>query len=199
MYAKFLKRVLDLILSLFFLVLFSPILILLLLIVSVSNGGPVFFTQLRPGYKGRPFRLVKLKTMKDTKDEAGILLPDSMRVTPIGRIIRSLSLDELPQILNILAGDMSFVGPRPLLTDYMPFYNNRQKRRHDVRPGITGWAQVNGRNKISWEEKFELDIWYIENVSFLLDLKIILITIWKIIKREGINSSDYITMKKFTG
>jgi len=176
-----------------------PLGIVLLPVISLSNKGPIFFTQPRPGLKGKLFRFTKFKTMTDRCDTSGRLLPDDQRLTPVGRSIRSLSIDELPQLINVLRGDMSIVGPRPLLLDYLNLYNPFQARRNEVRPGITGWAQVNGRNSLSWEKKFALDVWYVDNISFKLDLKIFLMTLVKVFKREGINSATAATMEKFTG
>lgn len=162
-------------------------------------GNPVFFTQKRPGLNGRVFKMYKFRTMQDIKDINGNLLPDEERMTKLGSFLRSSSLDELPGLLNVIKGDMSLVGPRPLLVQYLPLYNKRQSRRHDVRPGITGWAQVNGRNAISWEEKFELDIWYVENQSLLLDLKVLLLTVKKVFFREGISAEGHVTVEPFKG
>ena len=158
-----------------------------------------FFFQRRPGRHGKIFKVIKFKTMNDRRDKAGELLPDADRITPLGKFIRKTSLDEMPQLLNIIKGDMSLVGPRPLLVDYLPLYNNTQKKRHDVRPGITGWAQVNGRNAISWAQKFEYDVWYVSNVSFFLDIKILLLTMGKLVNQEGISSATSATMERFTG
>jgi lipopolysaccharide/colanic/teichoic acid biosynthesis glycosyltransferase len=199
LYRSFIKVILDTLFSLAALLFALPLIILILPSIAVSNRGPVFFTQERSGYKGRSFRLIKIKTMNDRRDNKGSLLPDSDRLTPVGKFIRSLSLDELPQLLNVLKGDMSIVGPRPLLTDYLSLYSDRQARRHDVKPGITGWAQVKGRNSISWEEKFEQDVWYVDNVSFLLDIKILLKTILVVLKRTGISSANSATMERFRG
>jgi lipopolysaccharide/colanic/teichoic acid biosynthesis glycosyltransferase len=198
-YKKYLKRVLDFLIALLGLIILLPLCIIILPVVSISNGGPVFFCQTRPGLNGRMFKLIKIKTMTDKRDSFGKILPDNSRLTNFGRLLRSLSIDELPQLINILRGDMSLVGPRPLLTEYMPLYNAFQERRHEIRPGITGWAQVNGRNKLSWKEKFELDIWYVDNISLILDIKILLMTFSKVLKREGINSGAVVTMGKFTG
>ena len=176
-----------------------PLWLILIPVISLSNGGPVFFTQTRPGLNGCLFMLLKLKTMNDKRDKSGKLLPDNARLTNVGRFIRSMSIDELPQLVNVLRGDMSIVGPRPLLPEYLPLYNERQARRHEVRPGITGWAQVNGRNAISWEEKFDLDVWYVDNISFGLDMKILFMTFLKVLKREGISSVSATTMEKFNG
>jgi lipopolysaccharide/colanic/teichoic acid biosynthesis glycosyltransferase len=168
-------------------------------VVYVSMGSPVLFRQKRPGLHGKIFEIYKFRTMRDARDEKGALLPDEMRLTKTGKIIRSLSLDELPQLFNVIKGDMSFVGPRPLLPEYLSLYNERQKRRHDVKPGITGWAQVNGRNALSWQERFELDVWYVEHRSFLLDMKILWMTLLKVLRREGIASQTSATMEKFEG
>ena len=170
-----------------------------MIFLFISNKGNPFFFQLRPGKGGRLFLLLKFKTMNDLKDTAGNLLPDEKRITRLGRFIRKSSIDELPQLINVLKGDMSLIGPRPLLPEYLPLYTVRQNRRHDVRPGITGWAQVNGRNAISWEEKFKLDVWYVENISFKLDMKILTLTMKKIIKPEGISQQGHATMPVFKG
>lgn len=162
-------------------------------------GGPVLFRQVRPGLHGRPFTMLKFRTMSDVRGADGFLLPDAQRLTAFGRFLRATSLDELPELWNVLCGDMSFVGPRPLLMEYLPLYNAEQTRRHEVRPGITGWAQINGRNAISWEDKFRLDVWYVDNKGFWLDLFIFLITIWKVIRREGISASGEATMPPFSG
>ena len=199
MYRKLLKRLIDFIAALTGIAFVLPFCLLIFPLVSFSNGGPVFFVQTRPGKKGILFRLLKLKTMNDKEDNVGRLLPDSVRLTRIGRLIRSLSLDELPQLFNVLKGDMSFVGPRPLLYEYLPLYTEFQTRRHEVRPGITGWAQINGRNAISWGDKFTMDVWYVDNMSFSLDIKILLITLVRVLKREGINSTPEVTMERFTG
>lgn len=181
------------------LLLASPILLFVTIALWFANDGKPFFFQLRPGLKGKIFKIIKFKTMNDRKDAQGIRLPDADRITPVGRFVRKTSIDELPQLINVLKGDMSLIGPRPLLIEYLSLYNNRQKRRHDVKPGITGWAQVNGRNSVSWPVKFELDVYYVENVSFLLDLRIIYWTIRKVIKSEGISSATSATMEKFKG
>jgi lipopolysaccharide/colanic/teichoic acid biosynthesis glycosyltransferase len=181
------------------LVVLSPILLLVALLVRFTLGSPILFRQVRPGIHGVPFVLYKLRTMADVRDAAGQLLPDAERLTRIGRFLRSTSLDELPELLNVLKGDMSLVGPRPLLMQYLDRYTPEQMRRHEVRPGITGWAQVNGRNAISWEQKFALDIWYVENSSLWLDLEIILLTLWKAVIREGISQSGHATMEEFHG
>ena len=200
MYKNVLKRILDLILVILALFLLSPVLLFILLFLLFSNhGSGAFFTQARPGKNGRIFKLIKFKSMTDERDADGNLLPDAQRLTKIGRCIRSTSLDELPQLINVLKGDMSLIGPRPLLPEYLPLYSKDQARRHEVRPGITGWAQVHGRNAISWQEKFKLDVWYVDHCSFSVDLKIIWLTIKKVIVREGISSSTSETMEPFTG
>lgn len=199
MYRSFFKRFIDFIITVLGLLIISPLLLLITLLLFFSNKRKPFFYQDRPGKDGRVFRLLKFKTMNDKRDARGRLLPDADRLTRVGRIIRSLSLDELPQLWNVLKGDMSLVGPRPLLIRYLPRYNARQARRHEVRPGITGWAQVNGRNAISWEDKFEYDVYYVDNLSFLLDVKIFWLTILKVIKREGINNTVDQTMSEFMG
>ena len=199
MYKNGLKRILDLLISTFSFLFLLPIFIATSLFLFIANKGSVYFTQIRPGKNEVPFKLIKFKTMSDAKDVNGNLLPDSDRLTTVGRWVRKLSLDEIPQLLNVIKGDMSLIGPRPLLMEYIPLYNEEQKRRHDIRPGITGWAQVNGRNTIDWKTKFELDVWYVNNVSFILDLRIIFMTIFKVLKVEGISSESSATMEKFTG
>ncbi|MBL7768545.1 MAG: sugar transferase [Flavipsychrobacter sp.] len=199
MYRLVFKRILDFVIaSTAFIVLF-PLFILVLLVLSINNSGSPFFTQLRPGLNAKIFRIIKFKTMTDKKSFDGKLLQDSDRLTILGNFIRKTSLDEIPQLLNVIKGDMSLVGPRPLLVDYLPLYNSFQARRHEVKPGITGWAQVNGRNAISWEQKFEYDVWYVDNCSFLLDIKILFLTVLKVFKREGINSQTAATMERFNG
>lgn len=193
------KSLFDKFCALIGLMLLSPLLLLLAVMVRVLLGSPVFFRQKRPGLHGNPFVMYKFRTMTDKCDTYGNLLPDDQRLTFFGKFLRSTSLDELPELFNILKGDMSLVGPRPLLMEYLPLYSPEQARRHDVRPGITGWAQVNGRNAIGWEEKFQLDVWYVDNHSFLLDLKIILMTIIKVFVREGISQEGQATMEKFKG
>lgn len=199
MYKKYIKRPMDFILSLVTIILLSPIFLIIAVLVRIKLGSPVIFKQKRPGLNEKIFTLYKFRTMTDEKDENGNLLPDVVRLTKFGKILRSTSLDELPELFNILKGDMSIVGPRPLLVQYLPLYNDEQKRRHLVRPGLTGLAQVNGRNSISWEEKFDLDVRYVNSVSFLLDCKIILQTIKKVLIREGINSETSATMEPFQG
>ncbi len=193
------KRAFDTLLSLVSIAILGIPMLLIALVVYMSMGSPVLFRQVRPGYRGRPFSIMKFRTMKEDRDVAGNLLPDGQRLTAAGRVIRALSLDELPQLFNVLLGDLSFVGPRPLLMHYMSLYNEHQARRHDVRPGITGWAQVNGRNAISWEEKFDLDVWYVDHGSFSLDLKILWLTIVNVVKRQGISAQGFETMPEFKG
>ena len=194
-----LKSLFDKILALFLIILFSPIYIVVSLLIFFKMGSPILFRQKRPGYKEKIFGIYKFRTMTNEKDEFGNLLPDDKRLVGIGKFIRSTSLDELPQLFNVLKGEMSFVGPRPLLEEDLPLYNQKQKRRHDVKPGITGWAQVNGRNAISWEQKFDYDVWYVDNQSFWLDMKILWLTFLKVVKRSDISSSTSSTMEKFTG
>ncbi|MGE6716275.1 sugar transferase [Peribacillus frigoritolerans] len=198
-YRRFIKRAMDFILSLIAIVILSPILLVVALLVRVKLGSPVLFKQKRPGLNEDVFLMYKFRTMTDERDEHGELLPDNVRLTRFGRLLRSTSLDELPELFNILRGDMSIVGPRPLLVQYLPIYNDHQKRRHEVRPGLSGLAQVNGRNAISWENKFNLDVEYVDNVSFIGDWKIIFLTIKKVFVREGINSEVAATMEPFKG
>jgi sugar transferase EpsL len=193
------KRAFDLIVTIPVLMIISPFLVITFLLVKMSLRSPVLFRQQRPGRGGKPFNLYKFRTMTDTRDTKGNLLPDAARLTAFGRFLRSTSLDELPELLNVLKGDMSLVGPRPLLMRYLDRYTPEQARRHEVKPGITGWAQVNGRNALTWEEKFKLDVWYVDNQSLWLDFKIIGLTIWKILKREGINQPGQATMEEFMG
>ncbi len=195
----FSKRLFDLSFSFLALVVLSPILLLTAILVRIFLGTPILFKQKRPGCKGRPFFIYKFRSMRDAADRAGNPLPDSERLTRFGRILRSLSLDELPELFNILRGEMSFVGPRPLLMEYLPLYSPEQARRHDVVPGLTGWAQVNGRNALDWAARFNLDVWYVDNWSFGLDIKIIWMTVWKTISREGINQQGQATMEAFKG
>ena len=199
LYVKYMKPVFDFCVAFLLILISSPILLILIVVLSISNKGAPFFFQIRPGLHEKMFKVVKFKTMNDKKDRDGNLLPDAHRLTKIGKFVRKTSLDELPQLLNVLAGKMSLVGPRPLLVEYLPLYNINQKRRHLVKPGITGWAQINGRNAISWEQKFEYDTWYVDNASFLLDLKILLRTVFKVAKSEGISSDTSVTMEKFKG
>ena len=198
-YKKYVKRLMDFILSFIAITVLSPILLVAAILVRVKLGSPVLFKQERPGLNEKIFMMYKFRTMTDERDENDNLLPNHIRLTKFGRVLRSTSLDELPELFNILKGDMSLIGPRPLLIEYLPLYNKHQKHRHDVRPGLSGLAQVNGRNAIKWEDKFNLDIKYIENISFMLDCKIILQTILKVFKREGVNSSESVTMEKFKG
>ena len=198
MYEKFLKRIFDFILALVLLILFLPLILIIALFLK-STQGSVIFTQNRPGLNEKIFKIYKFKTMSDERNEKGELLPDEMRLKAFGKIIRSLSLDELLQLFNVLKGDMSFVGPRPLLVEYLSLYTKEQKLRHQVRPGITGWAQINGRNAISWEKKFELDVFYVKNISFYFDIKILFFTVFNVLKRSGINKQGCITTEKFNG
>lgn len=193
------KRAMDLVGALAALVLLSPVLAVLCILVRSKLGSPVFFRQVRPGIEGRPFNMVKFRTMTDERGPDGALLPDDQRLTALGAWLRSTSLDELPELFNVLKGDMSLVGPRPLLMDYLSLYNDRQARRHEVRPGITGWAQINGRNALSWEEKFELDVWYVDNRSLWLDIKILFKTVLQVLKRDGISHGEEATMPRFKG
>ena len=193
------KRIIDSLFAVSALLLLSPALAALVFLVRVRLGSPVLFRQVRPGLHGQPFTMLKFRTMTNARDAAGNLLPDADRLTPFGKFLRSTSLDELPELWNVLKGDMSLVGPRPLLMQYLDRYTPEQARRHEVKPGITGWAQVNGRNAISWEEKFALDVWYVDNQSLWLDIKILLLTVWKILKREGISRSGHATMDEFRG
>ncbi|ARC18442.1 sugar transferase [Vibrio parahaemolyticus] len=193
------KRLFDFLVSLIALILLSPIIVLVAWKIRKKLGSPVLFRQTRPGLNGKPFEMVKFRTMKDAVDEQGNLLPDSDRMTPFGEKLRNSSLDELPGLWSVLKGDMSLVGPRPLLMRYLPLYNEEQARRHDARPGVTGWAQINGRNAISWEEKFALDVWYVDNQTFWLDIKILLLTVKKVFVKEGISADDHVTMPEFEG
>ncbi len=199
LYRKYIKRLLDIILSLTAIICLSPVLLITALLVRVKLGSPVIFRQQRPGLNGKIFGLCKFRSMTDERDAEGNLLPDEVRLTSFGKKLRATSLDELPELFNILKGEMSVVGPRPLLVQYLPLYNDEQKHRHDVLPGLTGLAQVNGRNAITWEKKFEYDVEYVRNLSFLLDIKIILMTVGKVFHREGINSETSATMEFFTG
>ena len=193
------KRGLDIFLSAFSLLLLAPVIGIVACEIRRRLGSPVFFRQTRPGLRGQPFEMVKFRTMRDAEDAHGNVLPDADRMTPFGHFLRSASLDELPELWNVLKGEMSLVGPRPLLMEYLPLYTAEQSRRHDLRPGVTGWAQVNGRNALSWEEKFEMDVWYVDNRSFWLDLKILLLTVKKVVVREGINAAGEATMPRFAG
>lgn len=198
-YQKHVKRPMDFILALIALIVLFPVLIIIAILVKINLGSPVIFKQQRPGLNEKIFTLYKFRTMADIRDKNGKLLPDNQRLTRFGKFLRSTSLDELPELYNILKGDMSFVGPRPLLVEYLPLYNQLQRRRHEVKPGLTGLAQVNGRNAISWDQKFELDVEYVDNVSFIGDLKIIILTFKKVLTREGISSENSVTMEPFTG
>jgi sugar transferase EpsL len=193
------KRLTDIALSSIGLLLLAPLILVLAVLVRVRLGSPVLFRQERPGLHGTPFTILKFRTMTDERDESGILLPDDQRLTRFGRFLRASSMDELPELWNVLRGDMSLVGPRPLLMEYLPLYTPEQARRNEVRPGITGWAQVNGRNALSWEEKFKLDVWYVDNQSLWLDLKILFLTVMKVLVREGISGEGHATMERFRG
>ena len=199
MYKNFIKPAIDFVLALVGFLFLSPVFVLVTIGLFFANDGKPFFFQLRPGKDGKIFKIIKFKTMTDRKDENGNLLPDADRLTKIGSFVRKTSLDEIPQLLNVIKGDMSLVGPRPLLPKYLELYNDFQRRRNEVKPGITGWAQVNGRNSISWEKKFEYDVWYVDNVSFLLDFKILIMTVLKVVKSEGINEQGQATSNEFKG
>ncbi|WP_025739888.1 sugar transferase [Aquimarina pacifica] len=199
MYTLFFKRFFDFVIALIGIVMLSPVLLVTTLILMFTNGGKPFFFQPRPGKKERVFKIIKFKSMNDKKDSDGELLPFEQRITATGKFIRKYSLDEIPQLFNVLKGDMSLIGPRPLLVKYLPLYSEEQSKRHDVRPGITGWAQINGRNTISWSQKFKLDVWYTQNVSFKTDIKIILLTIKKVVYKEDINSGENVNMPTFNG
>ena len=193
------KRLVDILVSFFGIILLTPIFLLVAFLIRKNLGSPVIFSQIRPGIGGKPFKMYKFRSMKNAIDTSGNPLPDAERLTPFGQKLRSTSLDELPELWNVLKGDMSLVGPRPLLMEYLPLYDKEQYRRHEMRPGITGWAQINGRNAISWEDKFKLDVWYVDNQSLKLDFKILLLTIKKVFIKEGISSSGEVTTSKFTG
>lgn len=199
MYAKYIKRILDFVLSLMALIVLSPLLVILIILGAVFMRGNPFFTQARPGKDEKIFKLIKFRTMDNRKDKDGKLLPDDVRLNKYGRILRSTSLDELPELINILIGDMSIVGPRPLLVKYLPRYNEEQRHRHDVRPGLTGYAQAYGRNAVTWEEKFKMDVWYTRNISFITDVKVIIDTVKVVLKRDGISSDTSATMEEFMG
>jgi len=199
LYVNFIKRIMDFSMAFVALVLFSPVFIVVFLVLTMSNHGKPFFFQKRPGKNEKPFHIIKFKTMNDKKDSHGELLPFDQRVTKMGDFIRKYSLDEIPQLFNVLKGDMSLIGPRPLLLKYLPLYNDWQKQRHLLKPGITGWAQVNGRNAITWNQKFDLDVWYVQNISFLLDIKILMLTVKKVIFKEGVNSQADLNMPTFMG
>lgn len=194
-----LKRTVDVFFSLLALICSGPVLLLLIVTIRIWLGSPVFFTQTRPGADGKPFHMFKFRTMTNARDADGQLKPDTERLTRLGCFLRATSLDELPELWNVIKGDMSLVGPRPLLMEYLPLYTPEQARRHEVRPGITGWAQVNGRNAISWDEKFALDVWYVDNQSFWLDVKILWLTVWRVLKRDGISADGEATMPRFAG
>lgn len=199
LYRNVFKRLIDFCVAFCALIIASPILIIITLLLAIANRGKPFFFQARPGKNERIFKVIKFKTMNDRRDKDGALLPDEYRLTPVGKFVRKTSLDELPQFVNVLKGDMSLIGPRPLLVEYLQHYNSRQKRRHEVLPGITGWAQVNGRNAISWEQKFEYDVWYVDNISLATDLRIVFKSIRKVLFAEDINSATAATMEKFKG
>ncbi|KYG27660.1 sugar transferase [Alkalihalobacillus trypoxylicola] len=193
------KRIIDILAASILLIILAPLIGCIMLLIKFKLGSPVFFKQLRPGLNAKPFTLYKLRTMTNEKDRSGFYLTDSKRLTPIGRFLRKYSLDEWPQLINVLKGELSLVGPRPLLMEYIPLYSEAQLKRHDVKPGITGWAQVNGRNSTTWEKRFEYDLWYVENHSFLLDIKILAMTVKKVFRSEGINQSEQDTMERFKG
>lgn len=199
MYKSYVKRPLDFFIALLLLALTLPLNILVIILLGLNNRGKIFFVQPRPGKNGRIFKIIKYKTMNDRRNVSGELLPDIERLTIVGRFIRKISLDELPQLINVLKGELSLIGPRPLLVEYLPLYNEFQLRRHEVTPGITGWAQVNGRNSITWEDKFKFDVWYVDNVSLFLDLKILILTVIKVFVSDGINSTETATMETFSG
>jgi len=193
------KRAFDLLLTIPILILLSPVLVIVAVLVRVYHGRPVFFRQQRPGYRGKPFEVTKFRSMNDARDASGNLLPDANRLTTLGRFLRASSLDELPELIHVLRGEMSLVGPRPLLMQYLERYSVEQARRHDVLPGITGWAQINGRNALTWEDKFSLDVWYVDHWSLGLDIKILFLTLWKVLKREGISQPGHATAEEFMG
>ncbi|MEI7847537.1 MAG: sugar transferase [Chloroflexota bacterium] len=195
----FAKRLFDIIISAFLLLVFSPVILVVAILVRIQHGKPILFGQVRPGYKGKPFKIYKFRTMTDEHAKDGSLLPDAERLTKLGRFLRSSSLDEFPEFFNVLIGEMSLVGPRPLLMKYLKLYNSEQARRHDVLPGITGWAQVNGRNALEWDDKFRLDVWYVDNWNFWLDIKILFATVSKVFKREGISQVGHATAEEFMG
>ena len=193
------KRMFDLFISIILILCLSPLIIIIGALIYIKLGSPILFKQMRPGLNGTPFYLYKFRSMNNQKDDKGKLLPDHLRLTPFGNSLRKFSLDELPQLVNVVKGDLSLVGPRPLLMEYLPLYTENQAKRHHVRPGITGWAQINGRNAITWEEKFNLDVWYVNHRTFLLDIKILIFTVYKVIQSEGINSATNVTMSPFKG
>jgi undecaprenyl phosphate N,N'-diacetylbacillosamine 1-phosphate transferase len=199
LYTGIIKPFFDRVVSFIALVVLSPVIIIIILLLAIANHGKVWFTQERPGMNAKLFTVIKFKTMTDDCDDAGNLLPDDKRLTTVGKFVRKTSIDEIPQLFNVLLGHMSFVGPRPLLKEYLSLYNDTQKRRHEVKPGITGWAQVNGRNTVSWPQKFAYDVWYVDHISFALDIKILFLTVIKVFKAEGISSESSLTMEKFRG
>ncbi|HEY9049459.1 MAG TPA: sugar transferase [Ohtaekwangia sp.] len=199
MYKAFVKPLFDFVVALTGLTIALPLLLISIVLLTIANRGNIWFLQERPGKDGKIFRVVKFKTMTDERDATGALLPDDKRLTTVGKFIRKTSLDELPQLINVVKGDMSIVGPRPLLVEYLTLYSEEQKKRHNVRPGITGWAQVNGRNTVAWKERFAYDVWYVENISFWLDIKILFLTVVKVFKAEGVSSGTSVTMEKFRG
>ena len=193
------KRLADVVVALFVLIIFSPIILVVAILIRFNLGSPIFFRQQRPGLHGKPFLMIKFRTMRDAEGRDGRPLPDAQRMTRFGNLLRKVSLDELPELWNVLRGEMSLVGPRPLLMQYMERYSDRQKKRHDVRPGVTGWAQVNGRNAVDWDTRFEMDVWYVENWSLLLDLKILFLTVKTVLKRDGVSAEGHVTMPEFMG
>jgi lipopolysaccharide/colanic/teichoic acid biosynthesis glycosyltransferase len=199
MYKSFLKRSIEFVITLFGILILLPIYLLVIPFIYINIGSPIFFKQSRPGINGKVFNIYKFRTMTNIRDDNGILLPDKKRLTKFGKFLRSTSLDEIPSLWSVLRGDMSLVGPRPLLVEYLPLYSKKQARRHEIKPGITGWAQVNGRNALSWDKKFEMDVWYVDNQSFLLDIKILWLTIKKVIQRDGISHNNHVSMNKFKG
>ena len=199
MYKSFLKRSIEFVITLFGVLILLPIYLLVIPFIYINLGSPIFFKQSRPGINGKVFNIYKFRTMTNIRDDNGILLPDKKRLTKFGKFLRSTSIDEIPSLWSVLRGDMSLVGPRPLLVEYLPLYSKKQARRHEIRPGITGWAQVNGRNALSWDKKFEMDVWYVDNQSFLLDIKILWLTIKKVIQRDGISHNNHVSMNKFKG
>jgi undecaprenyl phosphate N,N'-diacetylbacillosamine 1-phosphate transferase len=199
LYRDFLKRAIDLCVALVVFILAFPFFLLGIILLWIVNKGTPFFFQPRPGKNGKIFKVIKFKTMNDRRDLTGELLPDTERLSNVGKLVRKTSLDEVPQLINVIKGEMSLIGPRPLLVEYLPLYTSLQNRRHEVKPGITGWAQVNGRNAIDWEEKFKYDVWYVDNVSFILDIKILLMTVMKVFKSEGISANGHVTIEKFKG
>lgn len=199
MYSKFIKRLLDFVIAIIVFIAFSPFFLIITIMLSFYNNGKIFFVQKRPGKNTKIFKLIKFRTMTDKRDENGLLLPDEIRLTKFGKFLRKTSLDELPQLLNVIKGDMSLIGPRPLAIEYLPLYSKEQNKRHDVKPGITGWAQVNGRNNISWKKKFELDVYYVDNINFLLDLKIIFLTVYKVVKMSDVAERGQNQVESFNG